>query len=173
MYIIWRYKLEAIIIVISYFLMIVGVIGTILPALPGLILVLLGIILYGWHIGFEVLGYSFLATMVLLTLVGTFVDILGSMVGAKKYGASKLSMLSMLIGLGFGLLTIGLPGIIIGPIAAVIFTEVFKGKSFNEAFKVTLGIILGFLSGIAFRFIIGIAMTISFTIKMILIYFSI
>jgi len=56
--------LDAIIISISYLLMIVGVIGTILPALPGLILVLLGIIIYGWHIGFDVLGYSFLITMI-------------------------------------------------------------------------------------------------------------
>jgi len=91
----------------------------------------------------------------------------------KKYGASKLSILSMAIGLLFGIITIGLPGLIIGPIVAVIFTELFKGKSLNEALKITLGIVLGFLSGIAFRFIIGIAMTISFTVKIILIYFSI
>ncbi|WP_028307271.1 DUF456 domain-containing protein [Desulfitibacter alkalitolerans] len=165
--------MDAIIIAISYLLMIVGVIGTILPALPGLILVLMGIIIYGWHIGFDVLGYSFLTTMVLLTIIGTFVDILGSMVGAKKYGASKLSILSMVVGLVFGFFTLGLPGLIIGPAVAVIFTEMFKGKSLNEALKVTLGIVLGFLSGIAFRFVIGIAMTISFTIKIILIYFSV
>jgi len=153
--------------------MVVGLVGTILPALPGLILMLAGILIYGWHVGYSVLGYNFLLTMVLLTGVGTFIDILGSIVGAKKYGASKLSLFTMLVGLVFGFFSMGLAGIIIGPVIAVVFTEMFKGKTLNDALKVTLGIALGFLSGIAFRFFIGVAMIISFALKIILIYFSV
>ena len=165
--------MDAIIIAISFLFMIVGLVGTILPALPGLILMLVGILIYGWNVGFSVLGYNFLFTMVLLTVVGTFIDILGSMIGAKKYGASRLSLFTMVFGLIFGFFTMGLAGIIIGPVVAVIFTEMFKGKSLNDALKVTLGIALGFLSGIAFRFFIGVAMIVSFTLKIILIYFSV
>jgi len=165
--------LDTIIIAISFLFMVVGLVGTILPALPGLILMLAGILIYGWHVGYSVLGYNFLLTMVLLTGVGTFIDILGSIVGAKKYGASKLSLFTMLVGLVFGFFSMGLAGIIIGPVIAVVFTEMFKGKTLNDALKVTLGIALGFLSGIAFRFFIGVAMIISFALKIILIYFSV
>ncbi|KUO52230.1 MAG: hypothetical protein APF76_04100 [Desulfitibacter sp. BRH_c19] len=165
--------MDTIIIAISFLFMVVGLVGTILPALPGLILMLAGILIYGWHVGYSVLGYNFLLTMVLLTGVGTFIDILGSIVGAKKYGASKLSLFTMLVGLVFGFFSMGLAGIIIGPVIAVVFTEMFKGKTLNDALKVTLGIALGFLSGIAFRFFIGVAMIISFALKIILIYFSV
>ena len=162
------------IILISYLLIIAGIAGIIIPGLPGLVLILAGILVYGWHVGFDVLGSSFLITMILLTIIGTVIDILGSVVGAKKYGASKLSILAMVIGLVFGLIAIGPPGLIIGPVAAVILTEMLVSKrSFNEALKVTLGVVLGFLSGIAIRFIIGIGMVIAFTIKVILIHFSI
>lgn len=153
--------------------MIVGLVGIILPALPGLILMLIGILIYGWHFGFSILGYNFIITMVLLTFLGTFIDILGSMLGAKKYGASKLSLLNMFVGLIFGFFTMGLAGLVIGPVIAVIFTEMFKGKSLNYSLKVTIGLVLGFLSGIAFRFFIGIAMLISFAIKILLIHFSV
>ena len=160
--------------IISYLLIAVGIIGIIIPGIPGLVFIMAGILVYGWHVGFEVLGYNFLITMILLTIIGTVIDILGSILGAKKYGASKLSILAMVIGLIFGLMTLGPPGLIIGPVVAVIFTEMLISKrSFQDALKVTLGIVLGFLSGIAVRFIIGIAMTISFTIKVILMHFSI
>ena len=162
-----------VILLITYLLIIAGIAGIIIPGLPGLVLILAGILVYGWHVGFEVLGVGFLITMALLTIIGTVIDLLASVVGAKKYGASKLSLLAMVIGLIFGIITMGPPGLIIGPIVAVILTEMLRGRSFNEALKVTLGIILGFLSGIALRFVIGIGMTISFTIKVILIHFSI
>ena len=162
------------IILIAYLLIAIGIAGIIIPGLPGLIFILAGILVYGWHVGFEVLGSGFLITMVLLTIIGTFVDILGSVVGAKKYGASKLSLLAIVVGFILGFMILTLPGLIIGPIAAVIFTEMFVSKrSFNEALKVTLGIVLGFLGGIALRFVIGIGMTIAFTIKVILIHLSI
>jgi len=162
--------LDTLIILLSYILVVMGIVGIIIPGLPGLIFILAGILVYGWHFGFEVLGYNFIATMVLLTVIGTVVDILGSMVGAKKYGASKLSILAIVVGVIIGAMAMGPIGLIIGPIVAVILTEMFRGKSFSEAIKVTLGVILGFISGLALRFVIGIGMAIAFTIKLILIH---
>ena len=160
--------MDSIIIAISFLFIVAGIAGIIIPGLPGLVLILAGIVVYGWHIGFDTLGYSFLITMVLLTVFGTVIDILGSLVGAKKYGASKLSILAMFVGLIFGFIALSFPGLIIGPIVAVILAEMFIIKrSFNEALKVTIGIVLGFLSGIAIRFVIGIAMTIAFIIRII------
>jgi len=169
------YELDTtIIIILAYLLILAGIAGIIIPGLPGLVLILAGILVYGWHVGFDVLGTGFLTTMILLTVVGTVVDILGSMVGAKKYGASTLSLLAILIGVIFGIFTMGPIGIIVGPVIAVALTEIlFNKKSPGEAFKVTFGIILGLLGGIVLRLVIGIGMTIAFTINLILIHFSI
>ncbi|MEW6624722.1 MAG: DUF456 domain-containing protein [Bacillota bacterium] len=150
---------------LSYILMIIGLIGTVLPMLPGLILILAGIILYGWHVGFSVLGIDFLLTMLMLTIIGTFVEILTSAIGAKKFGASTTGTISAIIGVIFGLIFLGPIGLIIGPVLTVTLTELLKGKDLLHAFKVVLGVLLGSLSGIAIRLFIGIAMIVAFTIK--------
>lgn len=165
--------MDIIVLVFSYVLIIAGIVGTIMPMIPGLVLILAGILLYVWYVGFSVLGINFLLAIILLTIVGTFIDIIASAIGAKKYGASNTAMIAFIFGLILGFMTMGPLGLIIGPIIAVILTEIFKGRSLSESLKVTLGVLIGSLSGIVIRFFIGITMAIMFTIKVFLINFSI
>ncbi len=165
--------MDTIILIFCLVLVCTGVLGTILPMVPGLILILAGIILYGWYFGFELLGMNFIIAIVILTIVGTFIDFLASVIGAKKYGASNIGIIALTIGLILGFITIGPIGIIIGPVLAIILTELFKGKTFNDALKITLGIFIGALTGITVRFFIGLLMAALFIIKVVLIYFSV
>ncbi len=159
--------MDTIVVILSYSLMALGLIGTVLPMIPGLILILAGMIIYSWHAGFEILGLDFILTMVLLAIAGTGIDILTSAVGAKKFGASQLGTVAVVVGMIFGIFTMGPFGLIIGPIVAVTVTEMIRGKNFKQALSVLLGVLLGLLSGIAIRVIIGIAMIVAFTIKII------
>ena len=149
--------------------MAIGLAGTILPMLPGLLLILAGILVYSWHIGFSEVGLKFLLVMSFLAIIGSIIDFMTTSIGAKKYGASKLGTAAVAVGLIFGLITLGPFGLIIGPIVAILAVELLlKGKSIKQAFNAVIGVVLGLFSGIAIRFFVGVAMILIFIFQLIL-----
>jgi len=91
------------------FLILIGIAGTVLPALPGVVLVFFGLLLGAWIDGFTRVGI-----LAVLTVLSYLVDFAATSLGAKKYGASTRAIGGAALGTIAGIF-FGIPGLIVGP----------------------------------------------------------
>ena len=89
--------------VLSGVLILAGIAGTVLPALPGLPLVFAGMALAAWAGDFQEVGVPMLVLLGLLTVLSLVVDFLATMLGAKRVGASRLALVGSVVGTLVGL----------------------------------------------------------------------
>jgi uncharacterized protein YqgC (DUF456 family) len=140
--------------------MLIGIIGTVVPILPGLLLIWGAFLGYGifdnWH------SYG-LTTMVICSVVVALsfaLDFLSSSIGAKKFGAGRAGMVGSIVCALLGLIFFNIPGLILGTfLGAVIFEMLFNQKNIKESLTAGAGAFLGFLCGSLFKFMIGAILT--------------
>jgi uncharacterized protein len=132
--------------IIALLVIAVGLVGTVVPALPGMPLVLAGVALYSIGSGFNVVGPLAFAGLVGLGLVGLALNYLGNLVGARKFGASRMGLLGALVGLVLGLFFPPF-GLIIGPMLGALGFELARGRELKEAFRSSVGVLVGYLLG--------------------------
>jgi uncharacterized protein len=142
----------------------VGLIGTIVPVLPGTTIILAAAIVHRIMLGPDKsIGWSTIIVLVLLTLATYAFDVLAGYFGAKYFGATKWGMwgavLGALIGLFFGLI-----GLFIGPVIGAIAGEVIAGKRMIDAGRAGWGSLLGNVGAMLAKLMIGLAMIIIFLI---------
>jgi len=132
-------------------LVIIGLIGIVLPALPGHVLILAGLIVAAWADGFTRVGIWTLAVIGLIAAASYLVDFAAAAIGAKRLGASSRAM----IGAGFGTvagLFFGLPGIIFGPFAGAVLGELtVDHRDIRRAGKAGVAAWIGFAIGTAIK----------------------
>ncbi|HEY9858044.1 MAG TPA: DUF456 family protein [Candidatus Obscuribacterales bacterium] len=134
--------------------MVVGVIGAVVPAIPGTSLIVVAIVIWGVAHGFGTVTVP-LAVAIGVLLVSIGVDFLASFWGAKRFGASKWGQIGAVVGLllGFFGLLPALPfggpllGILIGPLLGAIVGELIYRRDFAIAVKAGIGIVVGSLVG--------------------------
>jgi uncharacterized protein YqgC (DUF456 family) len=139
-------------------MMLVGLIGTILPVLPGTVLILAGAFLYALIDGFHVVGWPTLAVLGLMTVIGTSADLWASSIGAKMGGASGWSVLAGLMGGLAGLLIFSLPGAMLGAILSVVLIEIMRQNDWRKAVKAGSGWLVGWALSTIFQLGVGIGM---------------
>jgi uncharacterized protein YqgC (DUF456 family) len=142
----------------------VGLIGTIVPVLPGTTVILAAAIIHRLMLGPEKsIGWHTIIVLVLLTLATYGIDILAGYLGAKYFGATKWgafgAILGALIGLFFGLL-----GLFFGPVIGVIIGEVIAGKRMIDAGRAGWGSLLGNIGAMLAKLIFALTMIIIFLI---------
>lgn len=134
--------------ILAVILVLVGLAGTVLPALPGAPLVFLGLLLAAWADGFQKVGWFPLTLLGILT-AGTFaVDFLATSLGAKRVGASYLAIGGAVVGTIAGLF-LGIPGLLLGPFVGAVVGEYIARRDLRQAGKVGLGTWLGLVLGTA------------------------
>ncbi len=138
-------------------LIVVGIAGTVLPALPGSILVFGGIVLAAWIDDFARIPAWLLAVFAALTAAAWAVDYFAAMAGAKRAGASKLALLGALLGTVAGIVT-GLWGLLFMPLVGAAIGEYAAQRDLRRAGKVGLATWLGLLLGTAAKVAIVFAM---------------
>lgn len=126
--------------------MLVGVAGTILPALPGVSLVFAGMFLAAWAGDFELVGPAMLVLLGLLTLMSILVDFLAAALGAKRVGASRLALIGAVVGT-FGGLFFGPLGLLAGPFLGALIGELIHVRELRQATRVGIGTWLGIVLG--------------------------
>ncbi|MEM7553981.1 MAG: DUF456 family protein [Cyanobacteria bacterium P01_A01_bin.84] len=146
-------------------LMAVGIIGSMVPAIPGTSLILVAIIIWGFVKGsFAVISIPVIvAGVVLLLSIG--IDFLAGYLGAKKAGASKWGQIGAFVGLllGFFGLLPALPfggpllGMLFGPLVGAIVGEFLYQRNLSKAIKAGIGITVGSLVGNLIQGILAIA----------------
>jgi uncharacterized protein len=142
--------------------MALGLIGTVIPILPGPTIILAAAIVHRVAMGPDrSLGWSALITMVLLTLLTYAVDVAVGSLGAKRFGATKWGLIGAtagaLLGLFFGLL-----GLFVGPVIGAIAGELIGGKEIMKAGRAGWGTFLGSLAGVIAKLFIGLIMIVIF-----------
>ncbi|MGC4001536.1 MAG: DUF456 domain-containing protein [Anaeromyxobacter sp.] len=143
-------RMEALLYTLGGVLLVVGLAGVVLPAVPGSLLLGLGAVLIGWADGFQRVGWGAVITAVVLAVIIWAVDLLAGILGARAFGASKWAV----IGAGLGLLAglfFGLPGLVLGPAVGAIALEYLRNPDFERALKAGAGAFLGFVLGSAVK----------------------
>lgn len=147
---------------IALLMVLLGLAGTVLPAIPGLPLVFAGMLLAAWAGGFEQIGFWTLLVLAVLTLLSIGIDFLASAAGAKRVGASRLAVAGSLVGTVLGLF-FGLVGVFVGPFAGAVVGELIArrkldGADLGQATKVGLGTWFGIFVGIVLKLTLAFAM---------------
>jgi uncharacterized protein len=141
-------------------------VGTIVPGLPGVGLVFGGILLHAIFFGIESVGMTTLFLLGAVTLFSLIIDVLASLYGAKRSGATRSGIIGSVVGGLAGLVILNLPGLFFGTFIGAVAGEYFLAeKSLNDALKAGTGSILGFLAGSVIKFIIALIMVIVFAAK--------
>lgn len=136
--------------VVAVALIVVGVIGTVLPALPGVILVFGGIALAAWIDDFTRIPVWVVLLLGAMTAVAWIVDYAAAAMGAKRVGASKFAIFGALIGTFVGVFT-GLWGLLFMPLVGAAIGEFVAQRDFRRAGTVGLATWLGMLLGTAIK----------------------
>jgi uncharacterized protein len=132
--------------VVATILVVVGLIGTVLPALPGVPLVFCGLLLAAWTDHFAHVGAFTLIVLGTLTVIALGIDFIAGVLGAKKVGASRYAVIGAALGTLLGLF-LGLPGLLLGPFVGALVGELIAGGTLRKATGVGVGAWLGFLVG--------------------------
>jgi uncharacterized protein len=141
----------------------IGLAGTVLPALPGVPMIFLGVWLAAWIDGYERIGAITLTILGLLTAVAVAVDFIASALGARRVGASRQaitgSVLGSLIGVFFGL-----PGLLLGPFIGAVVGELSARGGLRQAANVGVATWVGLLFGTLAKLALSLAMLFSFAV---------
>jgi uncharacterized protein YqgC (DUF456 family) len=139
-------------------LMAIGLIGTVLPAVPGAIIILAAAVIHQIMLGTEKsLGWWNIAALGLLTLLSSALEFAAGYFGAKRFGATKWGAFGAMLGVIVGLF-FPFPGLIIGPVVGAIAGELLAGKRLVSAGRAGWGTLLGNLAGMLGKLTIGLVM---------------
>lgn len=139
----------------GFVLIIVGLVGCIIPGLPGPPISYLGVILQQLRPGENPFTAKFLVIWGLITLAVSLLDYLLPIYGTKKYGGSRQGVYGGLAGLLIGLFFFPPLGIIIGPFLGAFLGEMLSGKTAATSLRAGFGSFIGFLSGTAAKLVVS------------------
>ena len=140
--------------IIGALLLLIGLVGVVLPALPGIPLMFAGMLLVAWGDGFSHLGVGMLVLLGGLAALAMLLDIVAGLLGAKRVGASRLALVGAALGTIIGLF-FGIIGIVLGPFVGAFLGEFWHSRHGGTAAKVGAATWLGMLLGVVVK--IGIA----------------
>jgi len=139
---------EPVLMLLAVALVVVGVVGTVLPAIPGAPLVFLGLLVAAWADRFEKVGWFTMSVLAILTVLTFVVDFMAASLGAKRVGASWAALAGAVVGTIVGLF-FSIPGLILGPFVGAVIGEYATRRDWAQAGKVGVGTWIGMLIAVA------------------------
>ena len=147
--------MDIILVIISALFIVIGLIGSVLPILPGPPLSWIGLLVL--HLTKAVqLSTTLLVVTGIIALIIFILDYIIPAIGTKKFGGSRAGMIGTSIGLVVGLLSPIPGGIIIGPFIGAFIGEMMNKNDSKLAFKAAIGSFLGFLASTFLKFIVAV-----------------
>ncbi|NLZ53058.1 MAG: DUF456 domain-containing protein [Thermoanaerobacteraceae bacterium] len=156
--------MEILPLVICIILFILGLLGTVLPVLPGAILIYGGMLIYGIMTGFESINVNFFLLQALILIIIFLIDFIASIIGTRHFGGSKQAIWGAGIGTILGLILMPPIGIFIGPFLGAVIAEILLGNELQQAVRVGIGSLIGILGGTLLKLCMEIIMIIYFFI---------
>lgn len=139
-------------------LTITGILGCVLPFMPGPPLNYAAILLLHFTSGFQ-FNNRFLIIWAIVTAAVVVLDYIIPVWGTKKFGGSKQGVWGSVIGLIAGMFFFPPLGIIIGPFAGAVAGELIAGKNSKDALKSGFGSFVGFITGTFLKLVVSGMMT--------------
>ena len=138
-------------------LIIGGLIGAVIPALPGLPMIFGGIWLTAAVDDYRHLGLWWLLIIGGLGTAGVVIEFIASTLGAKRVGASRLALWGASLGTLAGMF-LGIPGLLLGPFIGALLGELASGTSVLRSAHVGVGTWIGLLFGTLMKLVISFMM---------------
>lgn len=140
----------------------IGLLGTVVPVLPGAVIILAAAVMHRLLLPPEkTVSWFVVAVLVLLAAATYAVDFAASYFGAKRFGATKWGSFGAIVGGVVGLF-FGVPGLFVGPIVGVIAFEFLRGRQLVAAGKAGWGTLLGTIGGMLVKLVLAVAMIVVF-----------
>lgn len=138
---------------LAILLVLAGIAGTVLPALPGPILVFAGLVVGAWADGFARVGVGMLLLLGVLTVLAYVIDLAAMVLGVQRAGASRRAVVGAALGLLLGL-PFGLPGLLLGPFIGAVAAELTVRQDLRDAGRAGAAAWIGFLVGTVAKLVI-------------------
>lgn len=143
--------------IIAILLVVAGLAGLVLPALPGPLLLFAGLFLAAWAEQFVHVGTWTLVVLAVMAALALLADFVAGAFGAKRYGASPRSVAGAALGAIVGIF-FGLPGLLLGPFAGALLGELSARRDLAAAGRAGWGATIGLVLGTAAKLALGFAM---------------
>jgi uncharacterized protein YqgC (DUF456 family) len=148
--------------ILALVLMAVGLVGTVVPVLPGISLVFGGALVYAVATNFQRVGLGHLALFAGLTLLAMALGFVAHALGARAFGGTRWGVVGAVVGLLVGLLVAGPLGLLLGPLLGAIALEAASGQPLRRAWRSGIGALVGVLLGTAAELTLALVIVISF-----------
>lgn len=143
--------------VLAGVLMLVGLAGTLLPMLPGIPLMLAGMLLAAWAEDFTRISGVTLLILTVLTALSFVIELAAAALGVKRAGASRKAIAGAALGTLFGFF-LGFVGLLVGPFVGAVAGELLARNEPGQALKAGVGAWLGFIVGTVAKLAVAFAM---------------
>ena len=157
--------MEIVLVLVALLLMLLGILGSFLPVIPGPLTSWVGLLVLNFTDGVA-LSQSFLVITFSIALLISILDYIIPTVGTKRFGGSRAGMLGTTLGLIVGLIAPIPFGIIIGPFIGAVIGEMTHKNDMKKALKAAFGSFLGFLASTFLKFIISVIFLGFFIVKL-------
>jgi len=142
--------------IVAGVMVVAGLVGIVMPALPGHMLILAGLGLAAWADGFRHVSGWTLGVIAIVAVASYGIDFASAALTTKKLGASRRAMVGAALGT-LGGVFFGLPGLIAGPFVGAVIGELTATKDVRQAGRAgvaaTIGFALGTAVKVAFAFV--------------------
>ncbi len=142
---------------LSAVLILLGLAGTVLPLLPGTLLVWAGLLLGAWIDDFTRVSVGAVLFITLLAALAWALDFVAGLMGAKRAGASRLALLGAAVGTVAGIF-MGLVGVLFMPLVGAAIGEYWAQRDQQRAAKVAIATWFGLLLGMVAKVVLSFVM---------------
>ena len=147
--------MEIFLVIIAFLLLLGGLLGAVVPVIPGPPLSYVGLLLLQWS-GYSGFSSGFLWFWAVITVVVTLADYVLPTWMTQRFGGSRAAMVSAFVGLLIGLFFFPPLGLIIGPFLGALTGELIQNRSDSaKAIKVAFGAFLAFLLGTGVKLVVS------------------
>jgi uncharacterized protein YqgC (DUF456 family) len=158
--------MDLLLVVLGGILLLAAVAGCFLPVIPGPPLGFAGILLLHFS-SYTQFSSLFLISLGAAVLVVSAIDYLVPILGAKRFGGSRLGVIGCLVGLVVGIFIMPPIGIIIGPFLGAIAGELINGDDLKKAVRSGFGSFIGYLFGTGVKLAVCLVMIYFFVARLI------
>jgi len=156
--------MEILLVILAFILLLIGLLGAVIPVLPGPPISFIGLLLLQWS-GFGGFSIAFLILLGVITAAVTVMDYILPSLLAKKFGGSRAAAIGSFIGLLIGIFFFAPWGIILGSFFGALAGELIHNRQNGvKALKVALGAFLAFIAGTGAKLVVS-ALMIFFAIR--------
>jgi uncharacterized protein YqgC (DUF456 family) len=159
-------QLDSGLFVLAYMLILLGLMGAILPVVPGPLLIWLGVALWAWADGYQAFGWPTLLLLAIIAVLALGSDLLLTTIGSRKAGAGWKSVVgAILFGIVGGVLLSGmlplvgsLAGTVLGAVFGIILVEYLDKRDWGRALRASRGYLTGYLAANALELLLSLLM---------------